>query len=106
VQWLLLACLPILVLTALLLAWIPSWFDWRVNAVLQNFYGELKFLETEIEPVASERPIEMNRLLQRLDDIEMNVMQLELPDPYSERWYTLRSHLAGAREHLLGLRAR
>jgi hypothetical protein len=48
----------------------------------------------------------MKRLLQRIDDIEMKVMQLELPAPYSERWYTLRSHLAGAREHLLGLRAR
>jgi TRAP-type uncharacterized transport system substrate-binding protein len=106
VQWLVLAFLPIVLATIALLAWIPSWFDWRINAVLQNFYGELKFLESEIDPVASERPIEMTRLLQRLDEIEMQVMQLELPAPYSERWYTLRSHLAGARDHLLGLRAR
>ncbi|TAG26338.1 MAG: hypothetical protein EAZ37_09785 [Burkholderiales bacterium] len=93
-------------ITIVVLAWIPSWFDWRINAVLQNFYGELKFLETEIEPVASERPIEMKRLLQRLDDIEMKVIQLELPSDYTERWYTLRAHLAGARDHLLGLRSR
>jgi NMT1/THI5 like len=106
VQWLLVACLPILLITIAVLAWIPSWFDWRINAVLQNFYGELKFLETEIEPVASERPIEMKRLLQRLDDIEMQVIQLELPSDYTERWYTLRAHLAGARDHLLGLRSR
>ncbi len=106
VQWLLLACLPIVLLTIALLAWIPSMFDWRVNALLQNFYGELKFLETEIEPVASERPIEIKRLLHRLDDIEMHVMQLELPTPYAERWYTLRSHLSEARKQLLGLRAR
>jgi TRAP-type uncharacterized transport system substrate-binding protein len=106
VQWLLLACLPICLITALLLAWIPSWFDWRANALLQNFYGELKFLETEIEPVASERPIEIKRLLQRLDEIDLQVMQLELPTPYAERWYTLRAHLADARDRLLGLRAR
>lgn len=105
-QWLLWACLPILLLTGLVLAWIPSWFDWRADALLQNFYGELKFLESEIEPVASERPIEMRRLLQRLDEIEMQVMQLELPTPYTQRWYTLRSHLAEARDRLLGLRAR
>jgi TRAP-type uncharacterized transport system substrate-binding protein len=105
-QWLILAFLPIVLLTALLLTWIPSWFDWRVNAVLQNFYGELKFLESEIDPIASERPIEIKRLLQRIDEIDMQVMQLELPAPYSERWYTLRSHLASARDRLLGLRAR
>ncbi len=106
VQWLLMAFLPITLLTVFLISWIPSWFDWRINAVLQNFYGELKFIETEIEPVASEKPIEMKRLLQRLDDIEMQVMQLDLPTSYSERWYTLRSHLSSARDHLLGLRAR
>jgi TRAP-type uncharacterized transport system substrate-binding protein len=105
-QWLALACLPTVLITALILAWIPSWFDWRANALLQNFYGELKFLETEIEPVASERPIEIKRLLQRIDEIDMQVMQLDLPTPYAERWYTLRSHLAGARDRLLGLRAR
>jgi TRAP-type uncharacterized transport system substrate-binding protein len=105
-QWLLLAGLPIVLLTSIVMAWIPSWFDWRANALLQNFYGELKFLETEIEPVATERPIEMKRLLLRLDEIEMQVMQLDLPTPYAERWYTLRSHLVSARERLLGLRAR
>jgi TRAP-type uncharacterized transport system substrate-binding protein len=105
-QWLLYAALPILIITGFLLAWIPGWFEWRANAVLQNFYGELKFLETEIEPVASERPIEIKRLLERLDEIDMQVMQLDLPTPYAERWYTLRTHLAGARERLLALRAR
>ena len=95
-----------MLIAALFLAWIPSWFDWRANALLQNFYGELKFLETEIEPVASERPIEIKRLLQRIDEIDMQVMQLDLPTPYAERWYTLRSHLAEAKDRLLGLRAR
>lgn len=105
-QWLLLAFLPIVLCTLALLAWIPTWFDWRVNAVLQNFYGELMFLETEIEPVVSERPIEIKRILQRIDEIDMQIRQLELPEPYAERWYTSRSHLAGARERLLDLRAR
>jgi TRAP-type uncharacterized transport system substrate-binding protein len=104
--WFIFAFLPILILTTLILAWIPSWFDWKANAMLQNLYGELKFLETEIEPVASERPIEMKRLLLRLDEIDMHVMQLDLPSPYAERWFTLRSHLAGAKERLLGMRAR
>jgi TRAP-type uncharacterized transport system substrate-binding protein len=106
VQWLLYAALPILLATCLLLAWIPSWFEWRVNAALQNFYGELKFLETEISSVATERPIEMRQMIVRLDEIEQQVMQLQLPPQHTHRWYTLRSHLNDARERLLSMRAR
>jgi hypothetical protein len=105
-QWLLYAALPILILTTFLLTWIPSWFAWQAQALLQNFYGELKFIETEIDSVASERPIVMRSMLQRLDDIELQVMQLQLPANHTDHWYTLRSHLSGAREKLLGLRAR
>jgi hypothetical protein len=105
-QWLLYAALPIVLLTAILLAWIPSWFDWRVQALLQSFYGELKFIETEIDKVASERPIAMRDMLQRIDGIELQIMQLQLPANHTDHWYTLRSHLSDARDKLLGLRAR
>jgi NMT1/THI5 like len=101
-----LAVLPILLITILILTWIPSLFNWKINAVLQNFYGELKFLETDIEPVASGRPIEIKRLLQRLDDIEAKVSMLDLPNSHANRWYTLREHIARARHKLLNLRAR
>ena len=74
--------------------------------MLQNFYGELKFLETDIDPVASQRPIEIKSLLLRLDDIEAKVTMLDLPNSYANRWYTLREHLARARAKLLDLRAR
>jgi TRAP-type uncharacterized transport system substrate-binding protein len=97
---------PILVITLLALLWIPSFFNWKVNAALQNFYGELKFLETDIEPTASSRPIEIKNLLKRLDDIEAKVTMLDLPNSYANRWYTLREHIARARSTLLNLRAR
>ncbi len=105
-QLLALAVLPILLITALILTWIPSLFNWKINAVLQNFYGELKFLETDIEPVASERPIEIKKLLQRLDEIEAKVSVLDLPNSHANRWYTLREHIGRARYKLLNLRAR
>jgi TRAP-type uncharacterized transport system substrate-binding protein len=97
---------PILFFTLLALMWIPSFFNWKVNAALQNFYGELKFLETDIEPTASARPIEIKNLLKRLDDIEAKVTMLDLPNSYANRWYTLREHIARARSTLLNLRAR
>jgi TRAP-type uncharacterized transport system substrate-binding protein len=100
------AILPILIITFFLLAWIPNFFAWKVNAVLQNYYGELKFLESEIVPSATTKPLEMMKLMQRLDNIEMQVVTLELPNKYADRWYTLREHCAQAREKLLSYRAR
>jgi hypothetical protein len=100
------AVIPILLLTILVLRWIPNLFNWKINAILQNFYGELKFLETDIEPTASSRPIEIKKLLQRLDDIEAKVSVLDLPNSHANRWYTLREHIARARDKLLNMRAR
>ena len=108
-QWaelLIYAVLPILVLTFIVLTWIPRLFDWRINAGLNHFYGELKFLENEIPGVATDSPIALKGLLERLDNIEQKVVAMDLPDEYSERWYTLREHLATARDSLLKLRSR
>ena len=108
-QWaelLLYAVLPILGLTALVLTWIPKLFDWRINAGLNHFYGELKFLEHEMNDVAADNPIALKGLLERLDSIEQKVITMDLPDEYSERWYTLREHLATAQDGLLKLRSR
>lgn len=98
--------LPVLALLFLILRWIPNVFAWRVNAVLQNYYGELKFLEAEIEPTAANRPMGLRDLLSRLDAIEQQVAALQLPDRFADRWYTLREHLAAARDKLFELRAR
>jgi TRAP-type uncharacterized transport system substrate-binding protein len=100
------AVAPILLVTWLTLLWIPRFFNWKVNAALQNFYGELKFLESDIAPTASSRPIEIKNLLKRLDEIEAKVTVLDLPNSYADRWYTLREHIARARGTLLDLRAR
>lgn len=103
---LLYAVLPIALMTVLLLTWIPRLFDWRVNAALHHFYGDLKFLESEMDTVAASQPIALRGLLQRLDAIEERAAGLDLPDEFSERWYTLRQHLAATRQRLLNLRAR
>jgi hypothetical protein len=108
-QWaelILYALLPILALTIIVLTWIPKLFDWRINTGLNNFYGELKFLENEMAAVASDNPIALKGLLERLDGIEQKVVSMNLPDEYSDRWYTLREHLAAAQDSLLKLRSR
>jgi TRAP-type uncharacterized transport system substrate-binding protein len=97
---------PILAIALLMLAWIPKLFDWRISSALNHFYGDLKFLENDMDEVAADNPMALRQLLERLDNIERQVVALDLPDEFSERWYTLREHLVAARDRLLKLRAR
>ena len=105
-ELLLYAVLPILVVAGIALVWIPRLFSLRVDAVLSHYYGELNFLENDLEAVATENPIRMKNLLGKLDQMEHEVASLDLPDRFADRWYTLREHLAATRERLLKLRAR
>lgn len=93
-------------LSGIFLAWIPRLLDWRINAAIQNFYGELKFLETGMDGTVTDNPMALRQLLSQLDAIEKQVSQMDLPAEFSERWYTLREHLAAARDRLMKLRAR
>jgi TRAP transporter TAXI family solute receptor len=108
-QWvrtMVLFVLPVWLIAVLLLYWIPRWLDWHVDAALLHYYGELRFIDDELVGVAAEQPIALNAILQRLDAIERTVSDLKFPEAYSERWYTLRAHLADSRQRLLQLRAR
>lgn len=100
------AIVPILALAFIVLAWIPKMFDWRIRAALNHFYGELKFLESEMDEVAINNPMALKGMLERLDQIERRIVEMDLPNEFSERWYTLREHLAAARDRLLKLRSR
>lgn len=105
-ELLLLAVLPILLVAGAILVWIPRFFSFRVNALLSHYYGELKFLEHEMEGLAVDNPMALRNVLTQLDAMELQVSALDLPDRYADRWYTLREHLAAARERLLKLRSR
>ncbi len=105
-ELLLYAVIPILAIALLVLAWIPRLFDWRIRAALNHFYGDVKFLESEMDSMASEQPMALKRLLERLDVIERQVVALDMPDEFAQRWYTLREHLAAAQDRLLKLRSR
>ncbi|MES2412248.1 MAG: TAXI family TRAP transporter solute-binding subunit [Pseudomonadota bacterium] len=100
------AVIPIIAIALFLLTWIPQLFAWRITSALNHFYGDVKFLESEMDGIASEHPMELRRLLEKLDSIEKQVVALDMPDQFSERWYTLREHLAAAQDRLLKIRAR
>lgn len=104
-QLLVSAVIPVVALALMIFAGIPKLFDWRVRAALNHFYGELKFLENEMETVASSNPIKLRQFLERIDTIERRVVEMDLPEEYFERWYILREHLSVAQDRLLKLRS-
>lgn len=105
-QILLFVVLPVLLATTLALMWIPRLFSLRVSAALAHYYGEVMFLEADLEQTVADQPVRLKAMLARLDEIERQVVALDLPDRYADRWYTLREHLAKARERVLQMRAR
>lgn len=104
-ELLLFAVLPILALTTVALLLVPRLFSLRVDALLAHYYGELKFLENDLDKVG-ESPIAQRALLHKLDQMEVEVATLDLPDRYADRWYTLREHLRAAQDRLMNLRGR
>ena len=104
VQLVLFAVLPIGLLGTLLLWRAPRYIEWRVDAALQHFYGELKFLEQDLSGITATDPAALRAVLSRLDALERQVANMELPDRYADRWYTLREHLQHARDRLMALR--
>jgi TRAP-type uncharacterized transport system substrate-binding protein len=69
----------------------PALYSWRVRSRIYRRYGELKFLEAEIE----ENPGRQTQAewLARLDAIEADVNRIPTPLAYADMLYTLRSHV-------------
>lgn len=77
----------------------PGLYGWRIRSRIYKRYGELKFLEAEIErdPCAHTQ----EEWLKRLDAIEAHVNRLPTPLPFSDMLYTLRMHVGLVRKAIL-----
>ncbi|OGB49880.1 MAG: hypothetical protein A2W72_12135 [Burkholderiales bacterium RIFCSPLOWO2_12_67_14] len=95
---------PLGLLAMALLLRAPRYIEWRVEAALQYFYGELMFLEEDLSRITPTDPLSHRGMLARLDALDKQVALIDLPDRYADRWYTLREHLGAARERLQSLR--
>lgn len=70
----------------------PGLYSWRVRSRVYRRYGELKFLEAEVEDNPAKcTPAEWQA---RLDAIEQDVNRIHTPLAYADMLYTLRSHIA------------
>lgn len=83
--------IPVFALLLPLMKVAPGLYSWRVRSRIYRRYGELKFLESEVE----ESPEKHTRVewLARLDAIESDVNRIPTPLAYADMLYTLRSHI-------------
>lgn len=93
--------IPLLAVLLPVLKVAPGLYSWRVRSRIFRRYGELKFIEAEVEANPGRHTRE--EWLGRVDAIERDANSLPTPLGYSDMLYTLRSHIALVRESVLRL---
>jgi TRAP-type uncharacterized transport system substrate-binding protein len=88
--------IPLIALLLPILRYAPVLYSWRVRSRIYRRYGELKFLEAEVEREPARHPRE--EWLARLDAIESDVHHLPTPLAFTDMAYTLRSHIEMVRD--------
>ncbi|MDA8258961.1 MAG: ABC transporter substrate-binding protein [Betaproteobacteria bacterium] len=82
---------PLLAVLLPLFKFAPQLYGWRVRSRIYRRYGELKFLENEV----NENPGAHTRAewLEKLDRIEIDASMIRTPLAFSDMLYTLRVHI-------------
>lgn len=81
---------------------LPALYNWQMRSRIYRWYGELKYLEEEIDtlPPAKRNPDTVAGFLQRLDRIERQAAHRKVPLAFSNELYTLREHIGLVRRRL------
>jgi TRAP-type uncharacterized transport system substrate-binding protein len=90
---------PIFALLIPILKFAPPLYSWRVRSRIYRRYGELKFLEAEVE--ANPERHSRAEWLEKLDRIEADVHHIPTPLAFTDMLYTLRAHLDLVRATIL-----
>lgn len=90
---------PLLAVLLPLFKFAPQLYGWRVRSRIYRRYGELKFLENEV----NENPGAHSRAewLEKLDRIEDDASHIRTPLTFSDMLYTLRVHIDLVRDMIL-----
>jgi hypothetical protein len=74
----------------------PGLYTWRIRSRIYRRYGELKFIEAELE--AEPGRLTRAEWHERVDAIERDVNHLAMPLAYTDMLYTLRMHIGVVRK--------
>jgi TRAP-type uncharacterized transport system substrate-binding protein len=87
---LLVLLIPVVGVAYPLLRLLPALYDWSMRRRVFRLYGELKFIELELESKGGKSP---DDLLDRLNRLEERANHLRLPSGFAHLDYTLREHI-------------
>jgi TRAP transporter TAXI family solute receptor len=98
IERLLVILIPVVGLLYPLLRFIPAVYDWSMRSKVFRLYGEMRFLELQIEHRDAERDLDATAA--QLDRIERRANQLKMPRAYTSMVYSLLGHIAQVRQRL------
>jgi uncharacterized protein len=102
--------LVFLALPLMLLAWlvchaVPLYFRWMLENHINRWYGELKFIEHDLEQ-AKLTGLDFARFGSQLHAINTALNNFEAPQEFMQRLYMLRQHINFVRQKLTAQRGR
>lgn len=101
--------LLIIVPMALLALWsirlIPAYLRWLLESRVNRWYGELKFIENDLNHELLSG-LDLTRFLLRLNGIDKALMTFAAPKDLMARCYTLHQHIEFVRQRLYRMRGR
>lgn len=90
---------PFVALLIPILRFAPGIYSWRIRSRIYRRYGELKFLEADVE--ANPERHSRAEWLEKLDRIEEDVQHIPTPLAFADMLYTLRLHVGLVRATIL-----
>jgi TRAP transporter TAXI family solute receptor len=100
IERLLVVLIPVVGLLYPLLRFLPALYDWSMRSKVFRLYGEMRFLELQIE--RGDAKGDLNATAAQLDRIEQRANQLKMPKAYASMVYSLLGHIALLRQRLQG----
>lgn len=98
VERLLVLLIPILGILYPLVTIVPPLRDWKIRRKISRLYGELRFVEEEIEMGGGAR--EEGEMAGRLEKLEAASNRLRVPVSYADQVYTLKQHITLVKDKL------
>jgi len=89
---LLILVIPILGVLYPMTQFLPRLYDWAMKSKVLRMYGELRFLEDDIDD-ARRGKRDTSQMIARLDELEEQANRIKLPVAYASMLYSLREHI-------------
>jgi hypothetical protein len=89
--------IPILGIAYPLFRLMPALYGWSMRRRIHRLYGQLKFIEAELE---TSTPVEPAAVLEQLDSLEKRANRMRVPVAFTQMLYMLKQHISLVRERI------